>query len=505
MTMTLSRRKALQTAGTMGAATVFGIGSAMATAVVPKKWSMSCDVLVVGGGAAGTFAAVSAKEAGAGKVILIDKNPALFLNSTSYSDGYFSVSGSKFQKAAGIKDPGTKAFAQAIYKIGKNIGDPAVIKTYAEHSADAVDWLQAHGINWSFIKNPAYDFQATLSNGTGSGAVYVKILSEQAQKLGISIFLDTRATQLITTPDGGKVLGIACKDEDGEKFIEVKKGVVLATGGFFGDVNLIDRYMPEHHGAITCSAPSSTGDGMLMGMKIGADTCNLGYGAVYAYGVPIDPAKRRGLIFRGHFAGIYGTIAVGKDGRRFVNDETGAAGVTIAAQQRGYKMVYLIATEAQIDDFMKNDPSQVIGWNRERWLQELKENKIFCHKANTIGELADKLGIDRKGFEAEIKKYNGFVKAGKDADYNRKNLKGTFEKGPFYGFACPRVAVLTSGGLRVSGNLEVLDVYGKPIRGLFAAGETVGGIHGASYATGNAIGAALTLGRVAGQRAAASK
>ena len=97
------------------------------------------------------------------------------------------------------------------------------------------------------------------------------------------------------------------------------------------------------------------------------------------------------------------------------------------------------------------------------------------------------------------------MKNGKDEEYGRKNLKGTFEKGPYYGFICPRVAVLTSGGLRVSGKMEVLDVYGKPIRHLYAAGEAIGGVHGASYATGNAIGAALTLGRVAGQMAAANK
>lgn len=505
MTTTISRRKTLQMFGLAGAASLFGSGQAMATTVLPKKWDMTCDVLVVGGGAAGMFAAVSAKEAKAGEVILLEKNPALYLNSTSYSDGYFSTCSSKFQKKAGVKDPGAKTFADEVFSIGKQIGDPEVIKTYAEHSGEAVDWLDEHGINWTFIKNPAYGIKRTLSNGTGSGAIYIKVLEQEANKMGVKIFLDTRATALITSPEGSDVLGVGCEDDEGQKFIRVKKGVVLATGGFFGDVNLIDRYLPEHRGALTCSAPSSTGDGMMMGMKIGADTCNLGHGAVYAYGVPIDPQKRRGLIFRGHFAGIYGTIVVGQDGRRFVKDETGAAGVTLAALQRGYKQVYLIATEAQIDDFMTNDPSQVIGWSRDRWLQELKEQKIFCRRADTIAELAKQLGIDPKGLETELKKYNGYVKNGKDEEYGRKNLKGTFEKGPYYGFICPRVAVLTSGGLRVSGKMEVLDVYGKPIRHLYAAGEAIGGVHGASYATGNAIGAALTLGRVAGQMAAANK
>ena len=499
----LTRRSVMKFFG-MGAAAAAAAAAAPAgaTAVQPKKWDRTVDVLVVGGGAAGMFAAVSAKEAGAKRVVLIEKNPALYLNSTTYSNGLASACGTKAQKKFGIQDPGVDSMTSEIYENGKRIGDKALIRTYAEHSAEAMDWLFDRGIPFTMIPNPAYSVKRSLHNGTESGGAYIELLEKEGKKLGVQFVLSTRAERLVTTADGSRVLGVIVNQDGKTRAIKAEKGVILATGGFFGDVKLLDRYLPQHRGALSCSSPASTGDGLLMATKVGADTINLDYGAIYAYGLPTDPEHRRGMIFRGHYAGIYGTIVVGRDGKRFVKDETGSAGVTNAAVAAGYSMVYLIATQAQLDDFMANDQSQVIGWDRKRWNELLEKKEGFAFKSDSIEDLAKQLGVDPKGLLATVERYNGFVKAGKDADFGRKNMKGGFEKGPFWGFKCPRVAVLSSGGLRVNTKLQVVDGYGKAIRGLYAAGEVVGGIHGASYATGNAVGSALTLGRVAGQNAA---
>ena len=138
------------------------------------------------------------------------------------------------------------------------------------------------------------------------------------------------------------------------------------------------------------------------------------------------------------------------------------------------------------------------------WLSdgELTEQKVFVKKADTIEELAQKLGLDPKTLASTLKRYDGFVKAGKDEDYGRKYIKGTFEKGPYYGFVCLPIAGISIGGLRVDGNLNVLDVYDKPIKRLLAAGEAIGGVHGGSYIGGNSVGASLTLGQLAGKLAA---
>ena len=124
---------------------------------------------------------------------------------------------------------------------------------------------------------------------------------------------------------------------------------------------------------------------------------------------------------------------------------------------------------------------------------------------DVIEELAKKLGLDPKALRKTIDTYNGYVKAGKDPEFGRTALKGTFEKGPFYGFICKYVAMANLGGLKAGETLEILDVYGKPIRHLYAAGETLGGVHGDSYLSGNSIGACLTLGRVIGRKVAQNK
>ena len=202
---------------------------------------------------------------------------------------------------------------------------------------------------------------------------------------------------------------------------------------------------------------------------------------------------------------IYGSISVGPDAKRFVRNELGATTAGIAASARGYDKTFVLATEEQLNKFMSKDATQVIGWTQEKFKKELEENKIFARKANTIEELAKKLGLDPKALRKTIDTYNGYVKAGKDPEFGRTALKGTFEKGPFYGFIYKYVAMANLGGLKAGETLEILDVYGKPIRHLYAAGETLGGVHGDSYLSGNSIGACLTLGRVIGRKVAQNK
>ena len=154
---------------------------------------------------------------------------------------------------------------------------------------------------------------------------------------------------------------------------------------------------------------------------------------------------------------------------------------------------------------MDKDKTQVIGWSQERFNKELEENKIFAKKADTIAELADKLGINKANLLKTISDYNGYVKTGKDLEFDRKALKGGFEKGPFYGFKAQYVAMANLGGLKPGESLEIVDVYDKPIKHLYAVGEALGGVHGDSYLSGNSIGASLTIGRYIGKLIAKNK
>ena len=498
----LSRRSMLAASAAFCGATALPCAAAHA----PKKWDVTCDVLVVGGGAAGMSAAVSAKEAGGGKVLLIEKTPSLFLNSTTYSMGQFSACNSKVMQKNGIKDPGAADFAAEIMKGGHGKNDARLVKLYAENSGATIDWLSAMGQTFRMVPNPAYGVLRTHDLGNPqTGGRHIEVLLKQAEKIGVEIWTDCPAKELIVNEDASKVLGVMAEREDKKIAIKATKGVILCTGGFMSNGSLVDNYLINFRGAISCAGPSATGDGLLMAQKIGAQTCFMNNGAVYCYGVPVDPKSRRGLIFRGHIMNIYGSISVGPDAKRFVRDELGATTAGIAASARGYDKTFVLATEEQINNFMSKDATQVIGWTQEKFKKELEENKIFARKANTIEELAKKLELDPKALRKTIDTYNGYVKAGKDPEFGRTALKGTFEKGPFYGFVCKYVAMANLGGLKAGETLEILDVYDKPIRHLYAAGETLGGVHGDSYLSGNSIGACLTLGRVIGQKVAQNK
>ncbi len=505
--MSLTRRSFLKSSG-LGMAAMVPASAALANVMSPQSWDVACDVLVIGAGAAGLFAAVSAKESGAKSVVLLEKSVSPFLNSTSLSAGSANGTGTKAQFSAGVEDMGNaREFAQEVEKTGKGLADPVLVKVFAENSAQAFDWLTDHGVVLTPQPNSAFRLKRMHGCDKHTGAQYVDVLFQNAKKMGVDIRLSTRAVELITNTQANKVLGVKAVSKGKDLYVEARQGVIIAAGGFCGDVKMIDRYILDFRGALTFASVNSEGDGLKMATKIGAATTHMNYAAVYGYGVPMSKTKndRKGWIFRGHVMNLYGPITLGPDGKRFVNDDVGATSVSQAMAQKGFKRVFQIATEAQLEDFMKNDAIQVIGWDQATFRKELEEQKVFVFKADTVGALAEKMGLPREEVEKTVARYNGFVKAGKDEDFGRKYMKGTLEKGPFYGFVGQPIAGISLGGLKVDENLRVLDVYDEPIENLYAAGEAIGGIHGGSYIGGNSVGASLTLGLVAGRNVASRK
>lgn len=502
--MNSSRRSFMKFVG-FGCLAAAPVSTALANVKLPAKWDKTCEVLVIGAGAAGLFAAVSARENGAKSVIVLEKSPTPYLNSSSLSAGSVNATGTKAQFKAGIDDKNNAAeFAEEINKAGKGLSDPVLLELFAKNSSKPIDWLADHGVVFTPQPNSAFRLWRMHGCDKHTGAQYIQTLFEEAKKQGIDVELSTKVLELITNEAGDEVLGVKAQHKGKDIYVRATKGVVIATGGFCGDIAMIDKYILDFRGALTFSSPNSTGDGLKMATKIGAGTTHMNYAAVYGYGIPAtaDKANRQGLIFRGHVMNLYGPISLGPDGKRFVNDDLAATPISWAMAQKGFKKVYQIATEEQLKNFMDKDPIQVIGWSPERFKKELEEQKVFVFKADTIAELAGKMGLPVEEVEKTIKRYNGFVKAGKDEDFNRKYMKGTFEKGPYYGFIGEPIVGVSLGGLKVDKNLNVLDVYDRPIKNLYAAGEVVGGLHGGSSIGGDTIAAGLTLGMVAGKNAA---
>lgn len=502
--MTLSRRNLIKVLGASGTASVLFSREASALPVGPDtKWTNTYDVVIIGGGISGMYAAVSAKESGAKSVLVVEKNPTLFLGSSTYSGGLASAAGTRTQARAGIKDPGPEVFAKEIMKAGKGLNDETLVRLYVENSAAAIDYLEDLGVKFRLVPNAAFSVLRMHNNGTRSGARIIQALDAQAKKLGVAFAMSTEALKLLTNNDSSEVLGVQVRNKEKQiANIRAEKAVIIASGGYMGNPALVDKFLPRFKGALSCSSPASQGSGLLMAAKIGAQLTHMEQGAVYAYGAPVDQAKRRGLLFRGHVFNLYGSITVGTNGKRFIADEASATTAANAAFERGFDRVYVIATKEMLDRFMEKEATQVSTWSREKWLNEIQKDHTFSHEAKTIPELAKLLDLPPKNLEETIKRYDEFVKNGEDKDFHRTRMNGTFEKGPFFGFIAQKVAMASTGGLKVNDKLQVLDVYDTPIKHLYAAGEVVGGIHGASYLGGDSVGAAMTFGRLAGMNGA---
>lgn len=350
----------------MGAATVAAapISSALANVVSPKKWDQTCEVLVIGAGAAGLFAAVSAKESGVKSVVLLEKAASPFLNSTSLSAGSVNATGTKAQFAAGVEDRGNAAeFAKEVEKTGKGLADPQLVKLFAENSAMALDWLTDHGVVFTPQPNSAFRLKRMHGCDKHTGAQYVDVLFQNAKKIGVDIKLNTKVVELITNTEANEVLGVKAESNGKPLYVRATKGVVIATGGFCGDVNMIDKFILDFRGALTFASANSEGQGLKMAEKIGAASTHMNFAAVYGYGVPMskDKNNRKGWIFRGHVMNLYGSITLNKEGRRFINDDQNSTKVAQFLASHQERTVYQLATEAQLLDFMQNDPIQVIS------------------------------------------------------------------------------------------------------------------------------------------------
>jgi fumarate reductase flavoprotein subunit len=241
-----------------------------------------------------------------------------------------------------------------------------------------------------------------------------------------------------------------------------------------------------------------------MASSIGADTTHMAFSGTYAAGVPMSdkPGERHALLLLR--MDIAGGIYVNKNGDRFVNETIGHVPVGRIELTQPERRMVIIMDQTMFDGWVgwNKMVNIVTGWSDER-VREEAEKGVYIKKANTIKEVAEKVGLPADKLEETINKYNGYVDNKNDSDFGRKDLKYKVEKPPFYAMSVKPIIMQVLGGLRIDPKTHVLDAYDKPIPGLYAAGEAVGGIMGTMYDGGSCIGSGLTFGRIAGKTAAA--
>lgn len=369
---------------------------------------------------------------------------------------------------------------------GKGINDPELVETLCANSADAIDWLDEHGItlhNVSSFGGASVKRIHRPVNAEGKtvsvGSYMIPLLQENCEKAGVKMMLDTTATEILTDANGAAV-GVKATGASGETVTVNAKAVVLAAGGFGANLDMVVKYKPELKGFMTTNAPGIQGQGIEMAQAIGAATVDMDQIQIH----PTVEANTAALITEGLRGD--GAILINEEGQRFI-DEVGTRDVVSAAEiaQTG-SYSWLV-----VDQAMADASSVIQGYIK----------KGYTVTGATYEELGKAMGVDAAAFAETMEKWNGYVEAKNDPDFGRTSFANPLNTAPYYAVKVTAGVHHTMGGLKINANTEVLNEKGEVIPGLFAAGEVTGGVHGANRLGGNAVADFTVFGRIAGAAA----
>ena len=492
--------------------------------------TIEADIVVVGAGGAGMTAALTAADAGK-SVLLIESQPAVGGNSVKSTGGMNAAKtayqdANTFGEAAGVEKTlkaaeayadneaitalaatvktqweawqaapegyfdSTELFALDTIIGGKGLNDPELVNTLVNNSAAAIEYLDSIGIHLNNvaafggasvkrIHRPVNDEGKVVSVGAYTVPLLEKAVAANDK---LALMTNLTATKLLVD-ENGAVCGLEATAGDGYKVTVKAKAVVLTTGGFGANLDMVVQYKPELEGFMTTNAAGIQGQGILMAMEIGADTVDMEQIQIH----PTVQADTASLITEGLRGD--GAILVNANGERFI-DEVGTRDVVSAAEiaQPG-SFSWLIVDQKMVD------ASSVIQGYISRGLML---------QGDSCEALANELGIPADAFTATMEKWNGYVAEKNDPDFGRTSFAAPLDTAPFYAVKVTAGIHHTMGGLKIDSQTHVLNKEGQIIPGLFAAGEVTGGVHGGNRLGGNAVADFVVFGRIAGQEAAAS-
>ena len=371
---------------------------------------------------------------------------------------------------------------------GHGTNDPALVEALCSNSADAIAWLSEQGIELTSVSSfggasvkrihrPVDSEGKTIS----VGSYMIPLLQAKCEELGVEFIMNTTANEILTDANGAAV-GIAATDKNGAAVTVNAKAVILATGGFGANLDMVVEYKPDLAGFMTTNAPGAQGQGIDMAVAIGAGTVDMDQIQIH----PTVEANTAALITEGLRGD--GAILVNAEGNRFT-DEVGTRDVVSAAEiaQTG-SYSWLV-----IDQAMADASSVIQGYI----------NNGYTVTGETYEELAEAMGVDAAAFAATMDKWNAAVAAGVDEEFGRTSFANPLDTAPYYAIKVTAGIHHTMGGLTINPQTQVLAGDGTVIDGLYAAGEVTGGVHGGNRLGGNAVADFVVFGRIAGEQAAA--
>jgi len=450
------------------------------------------DVVVIGSGAAGLSAAVSAADAGA-SVLVVEADKQVG-GSSRLSEGHFYAAGTSIQREAGIEDDTAEAMFQHYMTLNQWMVEPSVVRRYCELSAPTFEWLRQLGIGYS----PKKLYQSgvgTVARGhppDGGGQAVVQALDAQRAARGVDLILDSRVDALLRD-DAGSIIGIRIGSDRASC-----GAVVIATGGFGANPAMFPEHFPDAAAAGDwcwyIGSPLARGDGLRLGQTVGAALDGHNRGLLL-----VTPGFSHDLevLLPGWL------ILVNRQGRRFT-DETAPYTVLGGLIQRQGGRAFAIFDEAARAGAHRSPDSQAY------WVDEVLEQKAAegtIARADSLKELAASAGIPAAALAGTVERYNADCARGQDSVFFKNPASGmrAIQQPPFYAAEVrPAIVCWTGAGLRINADTCVLGCDERPIAGLYAAGETVGSLHGDRYiGGGGSFGPCIVFGKLAGQQAAA--
>lgn len=451
---------------------------------------LATDVVVIGAGFAGLSAALEARHCGASVILLCDRGP--LANNSAMSGGLFAMAGTPVQEKMVIKDS-PELFRQDLLRASNNKADSEMVRTFVNAAGEMYDWLIGFGAEFPILTHQVGHSVLRVHQelgdgkpGLGRGGRLVKLMQTAAKSHGVDMRMRTPVTGLLTNEKGG-VIGAEAEDrEKGKLEIKAASGVVLAAGGFARDKDMLKKYAPGLVGLVNTSAAGSTGDGIRMGMAVGAAVANLDAAVLgfAAYG----PAERVRDI----------TVAL----RKIIPE-----GIVVDRQGLRYMEEGISSYRAAGELMSQPDRSVFVIFDSETLKQAELDIGESLITAASPGELASKLGIESRLLTETIIAFNRAVP---QVDSIGGRLQKRPLRGTFYAIRLTGRLVFTYGGLKTTTQSQAVHESGHVIPGLFVAGDNVTGLCGPSngynavsgYLTGCGNMAALVFGRIAGRNAA---
>ena len=456
---------------------------------LPKN--SSYDVVVVGAGGAGFSAAIEAKNAGA-NVVLLEKMPAVGGNSL-ISGAEMNAAKNWVQPKLGINDDSPELHAEDTYKGGDMKGDMKVINVMTHNALDAALWCRDY-LGVRFEDDNLFFFgghsrkRALIPVGH-TGTEFITKFQAKADELGIPVITNMKMTDLILDKDG-RVSGVKATMNGAESTFNAKGGVVLATGGFGANKEMVKKYNPKiDERFMTTDAPGTTGEALYIAEKAGAELVNMGYIQTYPICDPISGVIE--LIADSRFDGA---IMLNQEGKRFVEelDRRDVLSEAILKQTGGYCWVLWNDNIGKISNTVGTHTTEYDAFTKQGIMATCDDLKC----------IADFTKIPFDQLKKTVDRVTSMAGKGNDKDFHHRGGLMDMSQGKYYVIKAVPSTHHTMGGIRINEKAQALTKEGKVIPGLWAAGEVTGVTHGTNRLGGNAYTDIIVFGRIAGKAAA---